>query len=76
MTSTGSRFCDVCGETIDPGETYRSAELGAEAAAFLLEARDPDLVPTWTQLANGNVRIDICAVCMVSMGPSIRSDPH
>ena len=77
MRQSGSRVCDVCGQAIPPRETYQTVTIPAGAAASLLEVREPDLVPTWTELPNGKVRLDICSTCTVSMGPlSSDSDPN
>jgi hypothetical protein len=68
MIKGGNRECDVCGSVIPKGTTYRYAKISPDKAALLLDISDPDMTPTWTQEADGTVRIDICLECHISMG--------
>lgn len=61
--STADRVCDFCAETIDYGTDFHVGLLTPYEAAALLDVDDPALVPTWTQLADGTVRLDICLTC-------------
>jgi hypothetical protein len=63
----GKRYCDVCASDIQRGEKYSVRTMPAEGAAVLLDADDPDLVPTWTQNPDGTVRLDVCMTCYLSM---------
>ena len=67
MLDKAARFCDVCGEEIPKGTIYRLTNLQPEGAAMLLEVRDKDLVPTWTQNPDGTVNLDICKTCHLSL---------
>ena len=53
------RFCDVCEEEIPKGKKYSVRSMLVAAAAIFFDVDDPDLVPTWTQNADGTVRLDI-----------------
>lgn len=68
MVKDGERYCDVCASGIPRGEKYSARTMSAEGAALLLDVDDPDLIPTWTQNADGTVRLDICMTCYLSMG--------
>ena len=57
------RTCDVCDDPIPPHVPYKVGVLDAESAAWLLDVADVRLVPTWTQLADGRVELDICLGC-------------
>jgi hypothetical protein len=61
--SAADRICDFCAETIDHGTDFHVGLLTPYEAAALLDVDDPALVPTWTQLADGTVRLDICLTC-------------
>jgi hypothetical protein len=63
MLRKETRICDVCGDEVPCGTSYRRGVLTPHAAAALLDVDDPDLVPTWTQLADGRVQLDICLGC-------------
>lgn len=68
MHGEDGRSCDLCGEGIAVGERYRVARLPPEIAAIFLDTDDRDLMPTLTQEPDGNVRLDICLICHLSMG--------
>jgi len=68
MVKDESRYCDVCAAEIPKGEKYSVRTIPAAAAALLLETDDPDLVPTWTHTSEGQVRLDICITCYLTMG--------
>ena len=70
MLRNGTRLCDVCGDEVPRGISYRRGMLTPHAAAELLDVDDPELVPTWTQLADGRVQLDICLGCF-----SLMDDP-
>jgi hypothetical protein len=61
--SDGDRVCDLCGAEIAQGEAFHAVSITLDEAADLLDVDDPGLVPTWTQLPNGIVRLDLCRVC-------------
>ena len=63
MRSEAERCCDVCGGEIHRGAAFHAVSLTPYEAAALLDVDDPGRVPTWTQLPNGIVRLDICRVC-------------
>ena len=67
MVRDGSRVCDVCGDGIAPGARYRVGTLTPHAAAGLLDTDEPELVPTWTQLPDGTVQLEICLECFLLM---------
>lgn len=60
---TAERICDFCAARIDCGADFHVGLLTPYEAAALLDVNDPALVPTWTQLADGTVRLDICLTC-------------
>jgi hypothetical protein len=70
MFSNGDRFCDLCGGAIGGGITFDALTLAPYEAATLLDVDDPGLVPTWTQLPSGIVRLDVCRLCR-----SLAEDP-
>ena len=76
MVREGTRYCDVCAVEIPKGDKYSVRTMAASAAALLLETDDPDLVPTWTQTSDGNVRLDVCMTCYLAMGDSRELDPQ
>ena len=77
MVKNSIRFCDVCEEEIPKGKKYSVRSMSVAAAAIFFDVDDPDLVPTWTQNADGTVRLDICPTCCLSMGDSNqRHQPH
>ncbi len=41
--------------------------LTPHTAAALLDTDDPELVPTWTQLPDGTVQLEICVECFTVM---------
>jgi hypothetical protein len=57
------RCCDLCAATIHPGADFQGGILTPYEAAALLDVDDPALVPTWTQLPDGTVQLDICLGC-------------
>ena len=61
--SDGDHVCDLCGAEIAQGEAFHAVSITLDEAADLLDVDDPGLVPTWTQLPNGIVRLDLCRVC-------------
>lgn len=63
LRSEAERFCDMCGGEIHRGAAFHAVSLAPHEAAALLDVDDPWRVPTWTQLPNGIVRLDICGVC-------------
>jgi hypothetical protein len=70
---TGSiRVCDLCCAAIPEGDKYRVMVIPEkEAQSFRAEMEseaDPDLVPTTTVDAQGNIRMDICSVCLLYIG--------
>jgi len=73
MLKRNTRICDVCGNEIPKGTTYRVATITPEVAALFLNENDIDLVPTWTQNPDGTVRLDICLDCHLSMGEALET---
>jgi hypothetical protein len=63
MVRNGARLCDVCENLIPFNAAYRLGTLSPQAAAGLLEVDDARLVPTWTQVPDGTVELDICLEC-------------
>lgn len=77
MLREGTRHCDVCDEEIPKGEWYRAATVpakNAELFASMICDYDTEMMPTWTQDASGNVRLDVCLECHSSMGTSQASE--
>jgi hypothetical protein len=68
MIDAETRKCDICGSVIPKGTTYRVARIAPDKVALLLDIPDFEILPTWTQETDGNVRIDICLECHISMG--------
>ena len=66
------RICDICGEEIPKGEVFKRRTMPAEKAAVFLDLNDPELIPSMTQKKSGEVEIDICQTCFLSMGENIR----
>jgi hypothetical protein len=64
----GERYCDVCGEVIPKGETYRAANCKPEAARMLWALAEVGDPPTFTRNTDGTVRLDICLGCHGGMG--------
>ena len=71
MIKDSSRICDVCGESIPKGSSYQRAILKPEIAELFFN-KDLDVSPTWTNLPNGNIQLDICLDCNLSMGKSLQ----
>ena len=61
--SNGDRVCDLCSDEIPQGEAFHAMSITLDEASDLLDVDDPGLVPTWTQLPSGVVRLDLCRVC-------------
>jgi hypothetical protein len=57
------RVCGVCREEILANATFYRGTLSPSAAAGLLDVDDVRLVPTWTQLPDLTVQIDLCSAC-------------
>jgi hypothetical protein len=70
MLENGQRFCDVCNEKIPKGSTYQRSSMPVRATDLLTAGHDPDLVPTWTTNPDGTISMDICVICVLSMGVS------
>ena len=71
MLRENDRFCDVCGFVIPKGTKYRVSvvpETNALLFASSFAGSDPDLLPTTTVDRSGNIRLDICLECHLSMG--------
>ena len=68
MIDGNTRKCDICGSVIPKGSTYRVSRISPDKAILLLDVPDPEMWPTWTQEADGTVRLDICLECHISMG--------
>jgi hypothetical protein len=68
MFNGDMRICDVCGEEIPKGETFKRSTMPAEKAAIFLDQNDPELIPSMTQKKSGDVEIDICQTCVLAMG--------
>ena len=68
MKEDGERYCDVCGDGIPKGETYRAVNCKPEAAQMLWALAEADDAPTFTRNADGTVRLDICLDCHRGMG--------
>ena len=67
MLREDDRVCDVCGDGIARGIPYRVGTLTPHPAAELLDTDEPELVPTWTQLPDGTVQLEICLECFALM---------
>ena len=76
MVKNSVRFCDECADEIPKGDKYSLRMMPAEAAVLLLDVEDTDLVPTWTQNADGTVRLEICATCCLSTGNADYHEPQ
>jgi hypothetical protein len=61
------RACDVRGDPIASGVPYRVGTLRLDDAAWLMDVDDARLVPTWTQLPDGTIQIDVCLGCVSQM---------
>jgi hypothetical protein len=75
MIIGNTRKCDICGEEIPAGTTYRVNKMSPETAALMLDITDPDCMPTWTQEPDGTVRMDICLDCDLGMDENEWEDP-
>jgi hypothetical protein len=73
MLNGSSRLCDLCACEIPNGVKYRLTVVPREQADLfreLLESiSEPDMIPTTTLDAEGNIRMDICLECHLSLGP-------
>lgn len=67
MIKKSIRICDVCSEEIPKRTMCRQVKLKLEVANLLF-SRNPELTPTWTTLPDGNIQLDICLDCSLSMG--------
>jgi len=74
MLKDEARICDVCGDDIPKGEKYRVAVVPQRTADIfraMTAEQDPDLIPTSTVDPRGNIRLDMCLACHLSMAPKI-----
>lgn len=69
MLKDNTRLCDVCGEIIPKGKKYAVNLVPKENAHVLrfMTLTDPELTPTTTIDSEGNLHLDICLKCRVSM---------
>jgi len=67
MLRNGARLGDVCGDEVPCRTRYRRGMLTPHAAADLLDTDAPKLVPTWAQLPDGTVEVEICLECSAVM---------
>jgi len=72
MIQDDLRICDICGEEIPRGEVFKRSTMPAEKAAMFLDINDPDLIPSMAQKEGGEIEIDICQTCVLSMGGKTR----
>ena len=68
----GVRTCDVCGETISKGQKYAFTVIPKEKRYMLasLNEASPEVKPTFTQDAEGKIRLEIGLDCKMNMGTS------
>ena len=75
MLNGNERQCDVCGSEIAKGEKYRLSVVSKKNAgvfrSIMQSESDPDLIPTSTEDAKGNIRLDICLDCYMHMGSRV-----
>jgi len=71
MIKNNNRICDVCGENVPKASPYQKVILKPEIAELFFN-KDLDISPTWTNLPNGNVQLEICLDCYLSMGKSLQ----
>jgi hypothetical protein len=69
MLKEHTRTCDVCGESIPKGEKY-AVNIVPKAKAELfwsLNGSDPEMAATTTVDEKGNIRLEICLECRITM---------
>jgi hypothetical protein len=66
MLRNQRRTCDICDEMIPAYAPFRVGLLNPVVAARLMDVDDPELLPKWTQLADGSVQIEMCLECIHS----------
>ena len=73
MKIDDARSCDICGEKIPPGKTFRQLTATRDALKLFLQS-DPDVQPRWQEVADGSgrIRLEICMTCHSSMGDEAR----
>lgn len=67
MLKDGIRYCDVCDNIINKTEKYRVVTMSPKSAEIFFETARPELIPNWTITDGGDVRLDICLTCYLSM---------
>jgi hypothetical protein len=69
MVSKGVRICDVCGETIPRTQKYAVNLISRQKRGLFLSLNqvDPELKATFTEDADGTVRLEICLDCKMNM---------
>lgn len=68
MVKDGQRSCDICAEPIEKGEKYAVVVPKDKAELFrALTDTAPGLAPTTSVDSGGNLRLDVCSTCRLSM---------
>jgi hypothetical protein len=62
MLKDNIRQCDVCDGVIPKGERYRVSTISKDKALH------PELIEPTMVDSQGNIRLDICLECVLSMG--------
>ena len=70
MVKDGVRTCDVCEEAIPKAAKYSVSVIQKRHAELFRQAmlEDPTLAATFTEDERGNVQLEICLDCKMSMG--------
>jgi hypothetical protein len=69
MVKDGQRSCDICAEPIEKGEKYAVVTVPKDKSELFRALTDtaPDLAPTASVDSLGNLRLDVCSTCRLSM---------
>jgi hypothetical protein len=69
MLTGHTRTCDVCGDTISKGEKYAVNIVSKEKAELFrsMMGNDPESVPSTTVDTKGNIRLEMCLECRITM---------
>lgn len=69
MVIDNRRFCDVCDESIEKGETFVVRTVPQKnALLFRSLVENMDDAPSFPVDGEGNVRLDICLDCKMNLG--------
>jgi hypothetical protein len=69
MLYRGGRLCDFCGEPIQKGSRFAITVIPREKRGLFsfLKEQNSEIAPTFTLEPNGDVRLDLCVECSLTI---------